>query len=336
MAPKKPEYFGAPAKTADQDHAKLLKTSQRVAANMVKYSCCDEPVETDPDALGADPCNRAGAIPNIAVCRENIGRSITNDGYDKHKPLVGIAKDYSKCDPKKLEALLGHNRGMSDGDSRWPPMFGDVMRKGTLASTHLNITLRLYKHGVASPTGESFSVRDDAALQRVCERGHKWWLLSCDISDQDAIEISEWRNSDNNCNQVKHEIEHIKGLQRVAMREIELAGSGGVISLTNVLAKFTAQAQMKVAQTAMLDLARFVVDLRAGTYIDELCNFHSQNVNPNELTVPPSLFATTTKTIKRECPRLKVAIMIEAYTTEEVVSKVRQQFRFDPVLNIML
>ena len=40
-----------------------------------------------------------------------------------------------------------------------------------------------------------------------------------------AIEISEWRNSDNNNNQVKHDIEHIRGLQRVARKEFELAGS---------------------------------------------------------------------------------------------------------------
>ena len=38
--------IGAPEKTSDQDHAKVLKTSQRVAANMVKYGERDEPMET--------------------------------------------------------------------------------------------------------------------------------------------------------------------------------------------------------------------------------------------------------------------------------------------------
>ena len=64
------EKIGAPDKTSDQDHAKVLKTSQRVAANMVKYGECDEPIAIDPDELGADMMNQGGAVPNINVCRE--------------------------------------------------------------------------------------------------------------------------------------------------------------------------------------------------------------------------------------------------------------------------
>ena len=45
---------GAPDETSDQDHAKVLKTSQRVATNMVKYGECAEPIAIDPDELGTD------------------------------------------------------------------------------------------------------------------------------------------------------------------------------------------------------------------------------------------------------------------------------------------
>ena len=74
----------------------------------------------------------------------------------------------------------------------------------------------------------------------------------------------------------------------------------------------------------MLDLTRFVVDLRAGEELDEICNFHSQQVNPNELTVPSYLYGETTRSIKRTCPKVKTAIMIEAYDSEQVVQKVRR------------
>ena len=90
------------------------------------------------------------------------------------------------------------------------PVNKHKMSKGTLASTHLDISFRLFKHSCLAPGGETFSAGEDDILQRVVQRGHKWWLLSCEIPDPDAHEISEWRNSDNNNNQVNHEIEHIR------------------------------------------------------------------------------------------------------------------------------
>jgi len=325
MPPKNPTHFGAPDITDHQDQFKMLKTSQRVAANMVKYGVCDDPIEIEPDCIGADRQNRGGATPNITVCRENIGASFKKDGCDKSKPQIGIVKDYSKH-PEMLAQLVKHNQEFGMGDPRWPPVFPDKMKNGSLAATHLTITLRCYKHSLMAPWGETFTVGTCPALQRFTEFGHKYWKLTCEIPDADALEISEWRNTDNNCNQVKHEIEHIKGLQRVAKKEIELAGKACVLSLTTVLAKFTTQAQLRLVQQSMLDLTRFVVDMRAGEEVDEICNFHSQHVNPNDLSVPSYLFGEATRNIKRTCPKVKTAIIIEAYDSDHVVQKVRRGF----------
>ena len=60
---KTAQDFGAPNLTAKQDQSKQLKTSQRVAASIVKYSICDEAVEVPVDEIGADPNNRGGATP---------------------------------------------------------------------------------------------------------------------------------------------------------------------------------------------------------------------------------------------------------------------------------
>jgi hypothetical protein len=43
---------------------------------------------------------------------------------------------------------------------------------------------------------------DDKALQAAVEHGHKWWILSEKISSEEAMLISEYRNSDQNTNQV--------------------------------------------------------------------------------------------------------------------------------------
>ena len=45
-----------------------------------------------------------------------------------------------------------------------------------------------------------------------------------------------------------------------------------------------------------------------------------------ELTVPSYLYGETTRSIKRTCPKVKTAIMIEAYDSEQVVQKVRRGF----------
>ena len=82
--------IGAPDKTSDQDHAKVLKTSQRVIANMEKYDECDEPFALDPDELGADMINRGGAVPNIKVCREKIRQSLKTQGVDTNKLAPAI------------------------------------------------------------------------------------------------------------------------------------------------------------------------------------------------------------------------------------------------------
>ena len=80
---------------------------------------------------------------------------------------------------------------------------------------------------------------------------------------------------------------------------------------------------MKVAQIATLDLARCVIDFSAGEHIDELCSYHSQYINPNELTVPPCLFGTATTCLKTTFPNVKLAILIEAYSPEGAIQKTR-------------
>jgi len=291
---KRAGEFGAPSMTDEQDQAKVLKTSQRVAASMVKYALCDEAVEVDPDEIGADMMNRGGAIPNILVCRENICESFKKDGFDKNKPMPGILKDYSRQQAKR-QALILHNQSFTEGDARWPPVIVDKMAKGSLAGTHLTIAIRIHKHRVMSIAGEAFDVGDDANLARVTTRGHKYWILDCEIPDKDAVEISEWRNSDNNNNQVKHEVEHLRGLQRISRAEMDAAGAAGVVSLSQVLAKFSAQSQLKIAQQATLDLARCVIDFGSGHYVDRICTFHSQHINPNELSVPAHVYGAVAK-----------------------------------------
>eukprot|EP00959_Pyramimonas_sp_CCMP1952_P463630 9485273-Pyramimonas_sp.AAC.1 len=141
------------------------------------------------------------------------------------------------------------------------------MNKGALAGTHLVFSLRLLKRGV-----EFEPSPDDKALADAITKGHVWWLVNEAMPDTEAVMISEWRNSDNNTSQVKHEIEHIRGLQRICLREMSVSKS---VVLSTVVSKALASMQVKVVNTQMLALARYVVDLGAKDLIDELCTFHS-------------------------------------------------------------
>ncbi len=39
-------------------------------------------------------------------------------------------------------------------------------------------------------------------LETAVSQGHRWWLRSEDISEEDCVMISEYRNADQNTNQV--------------------------------------------------------------------------------------------------------------------------------------
>jgi hypothetical protein len=79
----------------------------------------------------------------------------------------------------------------------------------------------MFKAGMTTTSGMRCTVDDDPAdkLQQLLKVGHKYWLLHEDCPDDVATEVSVWWNSSNNTSQVSHEMEHIRGLQRVCRKE---------------------------------------------------------------------------------------------------------------------
>ena len=78
----------------------------------------------------------------------------------------------------------------------------------------------MFKSGMTT-TGGMRCICDDPGekLQQLIKIGHKFWLLHDDTPDDAATEISVWWNTSNNTSQVSHEMEHIRGLQRVCAKE---------------------------------------------------------------------------------------------------------------------
>ena len=117
-------------------------------------------------------------------------------------------------------------------------------------------------------------------------------------------------------------MEHIRGLQRACAMERQTAGK---VVLATVLAKVIASMPLKVPHQTLLSLAKFVNGLGEGPMIDELCEFHSNEVNPQNHCVNHTVFEECHRTIPADCPIAKVCIMTVAYNTTGAISKVRPQ-----------
>ena len=147
---------------------------------------------------------------------------------------------------------------------------------------------RLFRQCITSPiNGVTFEIVNDTNLQNSSTRGHRWFVLKWDTPDEVCTRLSDWRNRDQNTAQVKHEVEHIKGIQRVCINEAKLSRQ---LVLATIVSKTMAVLQLKTSSAHVLVYAKFVVHLGFGEFVDDICEHHSAEVNPNELTVPPSLY----------------------------------------------
>lgn len=122
------------------------------------------------------------------------------------------------------QALVSHNIMVAKSSDLFPAVRPTQMSFGTLAGSHLNITLRLFQIGGVSPvTGLSFAVCDDKHLDFAVSEGHLWIVLDEAITEQEAMATADYKNSEQNQSQVRHEIELIKAIQKVCLAEEKLS-----------------------------------------------------------------------------------------------------------------
>ena len=59
-------------------------------------------------------------------------------------------------------------------------------------------------------------VAESANLKEIVESGHRWWVLPETVLKERQVDISPWRNMDQNENQATHEIEVLQGIKATA------------------------------------------------------------------------------------------------------------------------
>jgi hypothetical protein len=111
---------------------------------------------------------------------------------------------------------MDHNKRFYQGNKLLPAINEKAM-DGSLASSHYNLALRCVQTGLNSPIGNLSDLNaQNANLQYVVLTGHRWWVLQESVSMERQVDISLWRNMDQNEIQVTHEIEILQSIKATA------------------------------------------------------------------------------------------------------------------------
>ena len=294
----------------------VVKSGQRVLINIAKYKVVEEPVSIPPNEVGCDYTNRGGQIPSIMVVHQVIGPDIKVNGYDPTKPKPGVVRQYKSNEGKRK--LVKWNEDFSVRNPAFPTVESDVMSYGSVASSHLTLTLRCYRERLHSQiTNDAFTIENDDNLLQGTRRGHKYWVLREDTPDSVMMEISEYYNSDNNTMIKKHEMELLRSVQLQIQATLTTSAA---VSVSSVIAKTMQGLTVQVQPRQLATLARLAISLGATELVDEICQWHSLHVNPNELTIF-SVLDEIDKNIKQLI--VKCCLVILSYCPDSKVEKVR-------------
>ncbi len=195
-----------------------------------------EPRQLDPAKILVSPLNRDGAPPNVQHVHLKILKCFVENGFDSTRPAHGICVQY-KSDAGR-RALIEHNRRFTQGNALLPPISEDA-EYGSLACSHLNLAFQCIRSGLSSPAGILKDlVNDEGQLKDVVQHGHKWWVLPETVLDEKQLDISLWRNMDQNENQTTHEIEDLQSIkvtcQTMSKNHAKIT-QGGLCAATSTL-----------------------------------------------------------------------------------------------------
>ena len=270
------------------------KVAKRFAQIIERHRKHPDPVRIQCDAILAHPRNRNGHAPNIQYIHRTLIPNIISQGFDPKRPNHGYLVELTN--EKQKERVLNFNRAFGSHKSGvLPPIFDENVKYACLGGNHLTISLRMLKHQVhSSITGQRMVAPDsDVELQQVINLGHTYIVLDGDsLSDSDAELVSRWLNSDQDQNQASGTAMVMRSLTDLIRLEKKQCAQ---VRISTVIAKFSTQSCLKIPSNTLGYLTRWIIELGAEGYVDELLDFHSECVNPNTMMVAPLWFEDLTK-----------------------------------------
>ena len=310
--------FGVPTAGKDTDAGKFRKLAERVEETLTKESLFPEPKQLDPCTVLVAPFNRDGAPPNVKHIHHTILKSFKEKGFDRSRPHVGICVMYTSEEGKKK--LLEHNKRFSKGNPLLPPIEDGKALYGSLAGSHLNLALRCIKAKTSSPVGDLGDLYlTTPKVQDTVNNGHRWFILPETVSKVAQLDISLWRNQDQNENQGTHEIEI---LQTVKTTAEDLSKGANKVTQGDLVARAARRNAAKISPLSLQTLTKFYVGfLENGKLdlVDDLVDFHSTNVDPKELVVSTAFYqCLTSEPILQKCPYMRLSLVCTQYSTEKL------------------
>ena len=302
------------------DPGKFVKLAQRVETAMQEHLCLKEPKQLDPQSVLVAPMNRDRAPPNLRHIHDVILKSFIIKGYDRQRPQTGICIEYLSVEGKK--ELIEHNLRFSKGCALLPAIDESKAMYGSLAGSHFNIALRLIKAGAISPAGDLRSLtQDNVSLADTVNNGHRWWILKENTPKETQVEISLWRNQDQNESQGIHEMEILQTIMAAA-NTMRYAKHDGKVSMADLVSKAARRNPAKISSVVLSTMAKFFGQFLENGYqhlIQELVDFHAMKVNPRELVVANNFFHTlVSEDALLHNPYTRHYLLLTHYTNEKV------------------
>ena len=318
------DRFQAPNPTASVDQGKLKKLAQRVEETLSTETLYPEPKQLDPNVALVSPLNRLGASPNVHHVHYGILKSFQKNSYDRTRPAIGICVEYRS--EQGMKKLMEHNRRFSQGNKLLPqiPEGNSAPLYGSLACTHLNLAFRAIKNGTPSPIGALDTLMSCQALKEVVLNGHRWWVLPETVAPERQIDISLWRNQDQNENQQTHELEVLQTIKFAA--ESFLKTGKDKVSLGDLVAAAQKRNPAKISPTTWLTLGKYYIGFLENGVVDlieDLHEYHSNTVDPRELCVSMSFFGLLdAEPALKKCPQVRHYLVCTQYTNENEKAQV--------------
>ena len=160
---------------------------------------------------------------------------------------------------------------------------------------------------------------DNANLKDVVLNGHRWWILNEHVLVERQVDISLWRNMDQNENQATHEIEILQSIKATAEN---LSQKQTKVTQGDLVACVTRRNPAKVSPHALMNLCKFYIGFLENGVVDlvsDLVGFHSHAVDPRELTVSTAFFQTlVSEEALSKCPQTRLYLVITQYTTKKL------------------
>ena len=155
-------------------------------------------------------------------------------------------------------------------------------------------------------------------LKDVVLNGHRWWVLQESVSMERQVDISLWRNMDQNENQVTHDIEILQSIKATAE---QLSQKQAKVTQGDLVACVSKRNPAKVSPHALMNLCKFYIGFLDNGVVDlvtDLVDFHSHTVDPRELTVSTSFFQSlVSEEALSKCPQTRLYLVMTQYTMEK-------------------